>query len=191
MRKKYKTSQVRIIGGQARGRNITFPIIDGLRPSSDRIRETLFNWLAPVIQGATCLDLFAGSGALGFEALSRGADTVVMCDQSTTVVEHLRANAKRFSMTTLEIIQAQAPECLASLNWPTPFDIVFLDPPFHQQQLAPTIEMLESQHLLNSTAYIYIETEASLKPLSLPNNWQLIHSKKAGQVAYHLAKRQK
>lgn len=182
-----KANQLRIIGGRFRGRKISFPEIESLRPTPDRIRETVFNWLAPVIQGATCLDLFAGSGALGFEAISRGAKQVVMCDQSVLVIKQLKKNAALFAVTHLEIIHATATECLSRLASHHQFDIVFLDPPFYKSWLEKIVPLLEAFHLLAPQALLYLEAEASLENLPLSEKWQVIRSKTAGEVGYHLA----
>jgi 16S rRNA (guanine966-N2)-methyltransferase len=130
------SSKLRIIGGRWRGRKIRFLPLPGLRPTSDRIRETLFNWLMPTIKDARCLDLFAGSGALSFEALSRGAQSAVMIDQSPQVIAVLQENAALLKINTAEFYCATSPQGLKKLHL-TPFDIVFLDPPFHQQLIAP------------------------------------------------------
>ncbi len=184
-----KQGQVRIISGKWRGRKLHFPAVLGLRPTPDRVRETLFNWLAPVIVGANCLDLFAGSGALGLEALSRGAAHLTAIDQSAALVDYLRQLIVTLKIENMTIHRAPIPS--ADLPIPIkakgPFDIVFLDPPFHQDLIAPCCEWLEQQKLLAPEALIYLETEATLNPLPIPSHWQLLHSKKAGQVSYHLA----
>lgn len=179
--------QVRIIGGNWRGRKLTIPDVPGVRPTPDRIRETLFNWLAPVLPGAYCLDLFAGSGALGFEALSRGADFVVMVDQSSLVVKALQAQLKIFGAQNADIFQARVPN-----NWPIvtkPFDVVFLDPPYSENLLLPTCRALEEKNLLAPKAFIYLENNHPIVESDLPQGWQVLKAKKAGQVEYFLVKR--
>jgi 16S rRNA (guanine966-N2)-methyltransferase len=179
--------QIRIIGGQWRGRKLKVPDVPNLRPTPDRVRETLFNWLAPMIHGAVCLDPFAGSGALGFEALSRGAAHLVMVDQSLTVVELLQEEAAMLKAENVEIYRGTAPQ---QLKKPAKlFDIVFLDPPFQENLLLPTCFYLEENHFLAVDARIYLESKASLEESELPVNWKIIKSKKAGQVAYHLVER--
>lgn len=178
--------EVRIIGGQWRGRKLKVPDVLHLRPTPDRVRETLFNWLTSVIQGAYCLDMYAGSGALGFEALSRGAAFVVMVDLSSSVVKHLLEQQNLFKTENADIYQANAPKIKKPNQ---PFDIVFLDPPFQSGLLLPSCFYLEENHLLSPGAYIYLESNDHLDEKDLPNGWQLIKSKKAGQVAYHLARR--
>jgi 16S rRNA (guanine966-N2)-methyltransferase len=185
--KEKKFSELRIIGGQWRGRKIRFLPCPGLRPTPDRIRETVFNWLAPSIKNAHCLDLFAGSGALGFEALSRGAQSVVMSDQSFQTVATLRENAALFKTKAIEFHCATFPTGLAQIQ-SAPFDIVFLDPPFHQQLIASCCQWLEQHHWLKPNALVYIEAEAELQPLPVPAHWPVLRSKKAGAVGYHLVR---
>jgi 16S rRNA (guanine966-N2)-methyltransferase len=181
--------RLRIIGGQWRGRRITFAAdVPGVRPTPDRVRETVFNWLQPVIAGARCLDLFAGSGALGFEALSRGAAQVVMVDADARVAAHLRDQGAALQAPGLEVVAAEA---LQYLGGPAPagFDIVFLDPPFGRDLLGPCCRSLEAGGWLAAGARIYLEAERALRAPPLPESWSLIRSKQAGQVGYHLAVR--
>lgn len=178
---------IRIIGGQWRGRKLKVPDVLHLRPTPDRVRETLFNWLAPYITGSRCLDLFAGSGALGFEALSRGASHVVMIDDSPVVIKLLQEELQVFKAQNAEIYRAKAP---LQLKPPSePFTIVFLDPPYGENILLPCCFYLEEQGFLAENAYIYLEARETLDEKLLPVNWQLLKSKRAGQVAYHLIKR--
>jgi 16S rRNA (guanine966-N2)-methyltransferase len=181
--------QVRIIGGEWRGRKLKVPAVAHLRPTPDRVRETLFNWLAPMIGGAHCLDAFAGSGALGFEALSRGAAQVVMVDESMVVVKTLQEQAAILKTQQASIYCARIPTQLKKPE--TLFDIVFLDPPYQQDLLLPTCFHLEEHSFLAKEAYIYLEAKVNLVENELPANWSLIKSKKAGQVAYHLVLRKK
>ncbi len=180
-------NQLRIIAGQWRGWRLRFPNVPGLRPTPDRVRETLFNWLTPILPGARCLDLFAGSGALGLEALSRGAGEVVFVEQHAAAVAVLRENLVQLGVTTAQVNQADA------LRWlqrsPTPFDIVWLDPPFGQNWLVPVCAMLEQAGWLTATAWIYLESETTLGPLSLPAHWMPYRQKTAGAVAYRLLRR--
>ncbi len=185
---KSNEGQIRIIGGRWRSRKLHFPAIEGLRPTPDRVRETLFNWLAPIVNGARCLDLFAGSGALGFEALSRGAAHVAMIDQSKEVVAQLRKNAELLQADHIEFYCAQLPPFPSALQNYV-FDIVFLDPPFHQNYIAKCVQWLEENpQCLAEEALIYIECESDLDPLPIPDHWQLLRTKKAGEVGYHLVK---
>lgn len=133
-------SQVRIIGGSLRGRKLSFADLPGLRPTGDRVRETLFNWLQPLIEGARCLDLFAGSGALGIEAVSRGAAEVVLVDNAPAVIRQLEKNRSAFNLDRLTVVRADALQFLDRA--PSPFDLVFLDPPFHGDLLQPLCQRL-------------------------------------------------
>lgn len=181
-------NKLRIIGGGWRGRIITFPDRLSVRPTPNRVRETLFNWLAPVIHQAHCLDLFAGSGALGFEALSRGAATVTWVDNDRLVIEHLEKTMAQLAAENASVLCLSLP----GVNFPgsKKFDIVFLDPPFFQNYLPICCQWLEEQKLLAGNAYIYVEMERSLVNLSTPTDWTLRKSQSAGQVAYHLFQRE-
>ncbi len=183
------SNQLRIIGGQWRSRKLTFPDSAGLRPTPDRVRETLFNWLQPIIHGARCLDLFAGSGALGFEALSRGASEVVMVDCDAQVTAFLRKHIDNLHAQGAQLVQADALNYLAAEAPPAPFDIVFLDPPFRHNLLLPCCQKLEEQAWLKAGARIYLEAESEFT-LALPQNWRITHSKRAGEVGYYLAVRE-
>ncbi len=178
------SNQVRIIAGKWRGRKINFPDLLKLRPTPDRVRETLFNWLTPIIVDACCLDLFAGSGALGFEALSRGAKSVLMVDNDPDVIDALKKSRTKLQAEEASIFQAHIPQ--QALKDTGPYEIVFLDPPFHKDLLTPCCQWLEESHYLAQHAYIYIECEASLKQVAVPENWTLSRQKVAGQVAYYL-----
>ena len=180
-------NQLRIIGGRWRSRCLRFPDVEGLRPTPDRVRETLFNWLAPLIEGARCLDLFAGSGALGIEALSRGAAEVVFVERQPLAVRQLRRNLAQLGQTSTQVIQADA---LVWLCGPSqPFDVVFLDPPFDANLLVPVCAALHRGGWLADGARIYLETARDAGKLELPENWQLTREKTAGQVSYRLAVR--
>lgn len=176
---------VRIIGGSYRGRKITFPDAAGLRPTSDRVRETLFNWLQPVIEGARCLDLFAGSGALGFEAASRGARQVVMVEKNPMVAAQLKRNAELLGAKGVEIVIDDASSRLQRET--ASFDIVFIDPPFAGRMLDRTVQPLIDNGLLNEGAYVYLENDAKDKFPTLPPELELTREKQAGQVHYALA----
>ncbi|MFP1743744.1 16S rRNA (guanine(966)-N(2))-methyltransferase [Lonsdalea quercina] len=187
MAKQHATSapgQIRIIGGQWRGRKLPVPHSPGLRPTTDRVRETLFNWLAPVIQQARCLDCFAGSGALALEALSRYAAHATLLEAERGIARQLSQNLSLLRAENASVIHTDA------LQWLTQpgeaFDVVFLDPPFRQGLLDNTVNLLETQGWLADDAWIYIETEAENRTLNLPANWQLHREKVAGQVAYRL-----
>ena len=185
-------SSLRIIGGQWRGRKLDFPAVEGLRPTPDRVRETLFNWIQADLPGAQCLDLFSGSGALGLEALSRGAGSVTFVDRAPAVISQLRTNLNLLKAQNAEIIAASAQDWLAQqkADEEVRYDLVFLDPPFRQDMALPICTLLEERNLLQAHALIYLETEAELALEGLPNNWQLYREKQAGQVAYRLFLRQ-
>jgi 16S rRNA (guanine966-N2)-methyltransferase len=180
-------NQLRIIGGEWRGRKLRFPDVDGLRPTTDRVRETLFNWLQPVIHGARCLDLFSGSGALGLEALSRGAAAVQFVDSDRHAVQLLKENLYILNDERGTVAQADALKFLQ--GEPRPFDIVFLDPPFRKELLSPCLEQLCKGDWLADGARLYIEVEQELGTPELPTGWEWLRSKKAGQVIYGLAVR--
>lgn len=182
-----KRGWVRIIGGQWRGRRLPFPANSPIRPTPDRVRETLFNWLSPVIVGSRCLDLFAGTGALGFEALSRGAQYVEMVDESLEVINYLQSMMQTFKAKNICVYQTIVPGGLPMASMP--FDIIFLDPPYGKNLLLPTCYYLEEKNYISNSAYIYLESERCILENELPVNWQMIKSKQAGQVAYHLIKR--
>lgn len=176
---------VRIVGGSWRGRRIEVPPQADLRPTPDRVRETLFNWLQPVIAGARCLDLFAGSGALGFEAVSRGAAQVVMLDTQSAVVASLRQQCVNLGAgDRVEVVAADALTWLAGAE--QPFDIVFLDPPFRLGLLQDACAALEAGHWLKPSARVYIEASARHTAPTLPDNWSVHRAKRAGEVSYSL-----
>ncbi|MBK1642571.1 16S rRNA (guanine(966)-N(2))-methyltransferase RsmD [Chromatium okenii] len=183
---KHPVSQVRIIGGQWRGRRLPIVAQPGLRPTPDRVRETLFNWLAPTITGARCLDLFAGSGALGFEAASRGASEVVLIERAPLVARQLQRNAQLLNWNSgLEIVTADALTWLAGAG--RPFEVIFLDPPYADAALAPTLARLVKHGWVATGARVYLETSAAQEFPPLPPGWELIRQKTAGLVRYGLA----
>ena len=179
------TGKIRIIGGQWRGRRL--PVADraGLRPTPDRVRETLFNWLAGRIGGARCLDLFAGTGALGFEALSRGAAAAVMVEQDRQLVRQLEATRTLLEATGAGIVHAEALAWLAQRR--DPFDIVFLDPPFHGDYVKKACAVLLNRGHLAPSAYVYTETERGI-PFPASGLKELKQAQ-AGQVEYRLYQR--
>ena len=177
--------QLRIVGGRHRGRRLPIPSQPGLRPTTDRTRETLFNWLAPVIEGSRCLDCFAGSGALGFEAASRGASAVTMVERSVTVCRQLRANAVKLGDQSVQVVDADALAWLAAAPV-QPFDVVFLDPPFGRDMLSPACELLHRRGWLRRDAQIYLEASAAEDFPNLPPGWILARDKRAGGVRFGL-----
>jgi len=178
------SNTLRIIGGEWRGRKLRFADGEGLRPTTDRVRETLFNWLAPLIHGARCLDLFAGSGALGLEALSRGAGEMVFVDNNPAAIAALKENLALLKVDNAAVIRGDA---LAYLRGEArTFDVVFLDPPFRRDLLQPAIKLLGEQPWLAEGARVYLELESEEPLPELPSGWEVLRSKQAGQVAYHL-----
>lgn len=180
------SNRLRIIGGQWRGTRLNFPPVAAIRPTPDRVRETLFNWLQHAVPGARCLDLYAGSGALGLEALSRGAREVVFVDREAAIGRYLRDTLQRLHSTAGEVVSLDAEQFLRQPRGG--FDIVFLDPPFAADVLPAICGMLE-RGWLNAGAYIYVESATHGGTPLLPDNWRLLRSKQAGQVGYHLAQR--
>ncbi|UCV04219.1 16S rRNA (guanine(966)-N(2))-methyltransferase RsmD [Dechloromonas denitrificans] len=177
-------NSVRIIGGAWRRRVLKFPDSEGLRPTPDRVRETLFNWLGQELDGWHCLDLFAGSGALGFEAASRGAAQVVMVEQSPKVLAALRENAEILqNPREVEIIRRDALQYLASSK--TKFDLIFLDPPYKKGWI-PRLEPL-LPGVLKEDAAVYVEAEHEIESLG---DWRTVRHGKAGEVHFHLLRRQ-
>lgn len=186
-----KRNAVRIIGGSHRGRKIEFPTRDELRPTSDRIRETLFNWLQRSIQRSDCLDLFAGSGALGVEALSRGADAVVFVESNREVAEAIQQNLKQLELEGGNVVNADAIGWLKSGSAAAAsFNIVFLDPPFNKTDLYQICAELERSECLAEHCLIYIETGAALDDNCIPETWGVLKSKKTGNVYFYLLERQ-
>ncbi|KAA1195651.1 16S rRNA (guanine(966)-N(2))-methyltransferase [Photorhabdus heterorhabditis] len=176
--------QIRLIGGKWRSRKLPVPNSPGLRPTTDRVRETLFNWLAPVIQEARCLDCYAGSGALGLEALSRYAAQATFIEYERNVAKQLSANLALLDAKNAEIINDSALNYLSQPG--APYNVIFLDPPFRQGMLAKTIKLLEQQGWLADKSWIYVEAESESAAADVPVNWHLHREKVAGQVAYRL-----
>ena len=181
------SGRLRIIAGQWRGRKLAIADRAGLRPTPDRVRETLFNWLQADLPGSHCLDLFAGSGALGLEAASRGASSVLMLDKDAATVSTLAANIDLLAASQVRLLQTDAVSFLQGES--RQYDIVFLDPPYQSGLLGPCCELLESRHWLANHARIYLECDAHTVLQEIPENWQCLKSKKAGQVGYHLYSR--
>jgi 16S rRNA (guanine966-N2)-methyltransferase len=180
-------NSVRIIGGGWRGRRINFPDVPGLRPTPDRVRETLFNWLQQDVVGARCLDLFAGSGALGLEALSRGAAEAVFVEQAVAASRSLQEQLTRLGAgRKARVVEMGAARFLRTPA--PPFDIVFLDPPFGRDALAEYVPLLDSGNWLNPGGLVYLENEKASGAPHLPAHWELLKSKSAGEVGYHLAR---
>ena len=175
---------LKIIGGRWRGRKLTVLDSKGLRPTPNRVRETLFNWLQFSLSGANCLDLFAGTGALGLEAASRGVEKITLVEFNTQTAEQLSKNCQQLGADNYQLINEDAATFLSSDQ--EQYDIVFIDPPYKLEMWSEIAEQLVSQDSLSLNALIYVEFPlAATKPL-LPSKWQLIKEKKAGGVNYCL-----
>lgn len=179
--------ELRIIGGDWRSRKLRFPEAGGVRPTPARTRETLFNWLAFHIAGSHCLDLFAGSGALGLEALSRGASTTVFVDHTPELAQALRSNLRLLKTENGNVL-CQNIETYLAENPARPFDILFMDPPFRQGWLEKLFPMIATNHWVKPGGWIYAEHESELPTPTAPTNWTLHRQKSAGQVTYCLFK---
>jgi 16S rRNA (guanine966-N2)-methyltransferase len=184
-------NSVRIIGGGWRGRRVSFPDIPGLRPTPDRVRETLFNWLQHAVAGARCLDLFAGSGALGLEALSRGAKELVFVEQAVAASRALREQLTRLGAERRgQVVEMGAARYLRTPAQPNgaAFDIIFMDPPFGRGLLAEYVPMLDAGNWVKLGGLVYLENAKADSAPALPPHWELLKSKSAGEVGYHLAR---
>lgn len=177
--------QLRIIGGRWRGRRLLFSATEGLRPTPDRVRETLFNWLAPVIRGAHCLDLFAGSGALGLEALSRGAAQVDFVDISATVQREIEGHLRSLGASAEGCCHRAAAGQFLQDNRRR-YDIVFIDPPFGRGLVEPVCRELDARDTLADDAMVYVESAAGEEAPRAPPRWRLHREKTAGRVSYRL-----
>ncbi|ELY4221084.1 16S rRNA (guanine(966)-N(2))-methyltransferase [Cronobacter sakazakii] len=178
------SGQIRIIGGQWRGRKLPVPDSPGLRPTTDRVRETLFNWLVPYLVGARCLDCFAGSGALGLEALSRYAADATLLEMERGVAQQLQKNLATLKSSAAKVVNTNTLNFLNQNG--EPYDIVFVDPPFRKGLLEETLNLLETRGWLAPQALIYVESEVENGLPPVPASWQLHREKVAGQVAYRL-----
>ncbi|HEX7817122.1 16S rRNA (guanine(966)-N(2))-methyltransferase RsmD [Dyella sp.] len=179
--------KIRVIGGRWRNSRIEVPEFPGLRPTTERVRETLFNWLMPVIEGARCLDLCAGTGALGIEALSRGAASTQFVEPHARVAQALRDNLTRLKLPGGDVSTADASAFLHTA--PRSFDVAFLDPPFALNLWSVLADLLEQGHWLAPAAWIYVEYPTGQLP-SLPSTWRLHREGRAGEVGYGLFRRQ-
>ncbi|MHA6611760.1 16S rRNA (guanine(966)-N(2))-methyltransferase RsmD [Photobacterium damselae] len=175
---------VRIISGQWRGRKLPVHDVEGLRPTTDRVKETLFNWLAQDIYQAKCLDLFAGSGSLSFEALSRGAESLTMIELDQKAAAQLKQNLTAIGAINATLHNTNSVNFLNQAG--TPHDLVFIDPPFRKDLIQQVITALEANHWLSPNALIYIEAEKELGSIDVPPSWHLYREKTAGQVCYRL-----
>jgi len=177
-------SKLRIIAGEWRSRQIIFEDTPELRPTPARVRETLFNWLRQDVIASDCLDLYSGSGALGFEAASRGAKSVVMVESNQKTCRLIRENCTSLLANQIEIIHADVFKFLAGDS--RPYNLVFLDPPFAQNVVQQCCQYLEAKGWLMPEAKVYVEVESKLELDDMPKNWTCLKSKKAGEVGYYL-----
>ena len=181
-----KAAQVKIIGGTLRSRLVKFPDHVAIRPTPQRVRETLFNWLMLVIRDAVCLDAFSGSGVLGFEALSRGAKEVYAVEQNYALLKSLKENARCLNLSAW---QGSAGDFLQQTFPPNYFTVVFLDPPFKQNLLLPALQHLITENLLAKEHWVYFEVEKTFDLSQLPACWMIVKNQVAGQVRYGLLQR--
>ncbi|ALO47583.1 16S rRNA (guanine(966)-N(2))-methyltransferase RsmD [Pseudohongiella spirulinae] len=189
------SNSLRIIAGLWRGRRVSFPDVQGLRPTPDRVRETVFNWLQTLVISEDCLDLYAGSGACGFEALSRGARSVTFVDASSTACQHIRDNLQILQRApgyhgSAQVVQSRAENWLSGGHSARQFGLVFLDPPFADGVLIECCRQLQESGALKSGAHIYVESGDALpiagQTAGFPPHWQLLKNKRAGKVFYGL-----
>ncbi len=185
-----ETGSLRIIGGRWRSRTLLFPATRQLRPTANRIRETLFNWLQHRIVEESCLDLFAGSGACGLEALSRGAQTVTFVEKNPRVAAAIRANLALLGEATMPVVCIDALQWLAENRGEEQFGVVFVDPPYGDGLTGSCCNALENSGLLKSDALIYLEADQELQCDPLPANWRMLKQKKAGKVYFGLFRRE-
>ncbi len=188
------SNQLRIIGGEWGGRKLRFPDAPNLRPTPDRVRETVFNWLAPIIHGARCLDLFAGSGALGLEALSRGAAFTTFVDNHKKVIQALHSHLDLLKANDrAEVLNFDGVNFLSHDNFINTearvYDVVFLDPPYHLDLMEKVVPLLEENKCLADNAMLYLEIEKRQSLPELPVNWKKLKEKTAGEVSYFLFQR--
>ena len=183
---KKSRGRLRIVAGIWRSRVLEIADVEGLRPTSERIRETLFNWLSPGMAGARCLDLFAGTGVLGLEALSRGAASAVFVENSKIAIATLRRNVASLDASAALIHSGAATDYIDGSSTES-FDIVFLDPPFADDNLAELCRLIDESDLLAANANVYLEQDRARPEPDLPDGWTVLKSKVAGNVRYTLA----
>ncbi|WP_340679205.1 16S rRNA (guanine(966)-N(2))-methyltransferase RsmD [Paraglaciecola sp.] len=183
---KQLTGSIRIISGRWRGTKLPVANVTGLRPTTDRNKETLFNWLMPYVNNANCLDVFAGSGGLGFEALSRYAQSVTFIELDKGAIVNLQQNLQKLKISSEQatILPGNALQLLAGLN--QQFDLIFLDPPFHQNLLPPIIQLIDELNLLTEDGVLYIESESQAADYKIPANWQLVKERQSSQLCSRL-----
>jgi 16S rRNA (guanine966-N2)-methyltransferase len=180
---------IRIIAGKWRGRKLPVHDIEGLRPTTDRVKETVFNWLMNDVNQAKSLDCFAGSGSLAIEALSRGAESVLMIEKDAQAARQIEQNLVLLQADNANVVKADSLNYLTTVNFgenDAKFDLVFIDPPFRKDLAEPICQLLETRQLLSPSALIYVEIESELSDFSVPASWQLMKEKTAGQVSFRL-----
>ena len=180
------TGQLRIIGGEWRSRKLPIADLPGLRPTSDRVRETVFNWLMPYVPGAKVLDCFSGTGALALEALSRGAQSAVLLEAAAPAARLLTTNLQTLNADNAQVIHTDSLNWLKTPNESKAFDLIFLDPPFRKGLLEETCRLLSENGYIDDNTLIYIEVEKELQPLPVPHQWNQLKAKTAGQLSYYL-----
>jgi len=188
MAAKARKHSVRIIGGEWRGRRLPVLDVPGLRPSGDRSRETLFNWLQPYVEGADCADLFAGSGVLGLEAASRGARSVVLVEKNSVVVSSLDRSINLLRAKQVHVYRGDALAWLGKAE-PDSLDIVFVDPPFDEGLILKSALLLDKMHCVREDGFVYIEEPASRDPLVPGPGWGPWKEKKIGEVRMQVFRR--
>ena len=180
---------IRVISGQFRGRKLPVKNVEGLRPTTDRIKETVFNWLMQDTRDATVLDCFAGSGGLGFEALSRFAKSTTFIELDASAAKQIEQNISTLKLENAQVKHTNSLSYLEQKNTNSPFNLVFVDPPFRKNLAQSSCDLLENNQWLSEDALIYVEVETELSSFSQPDNWLLIKEKKAGQVFCRLYQR--
>ena len=189
MSKSRKSNSVRIISGDWRGRRLTVADVPGLRPSGDRSRETLFNWLQPWIAGAECAELFAGTGALGFEAVSRGASSVLMIEKHPKAQAQLEQSIEQLQAIQVNLHKGGAMSMLETFK-PDSFDIVFVDPPFNSNLGGLVVQRLDSTACIRRGGFIYLETSASENTeVATPKDWSVWRDQQIGEVRMQVFRR--
>jgi len=186
MSNKANDGVIRIISGQFRGRKLPVKDVQGLRPTTDRIKETVFNWLMQDTRDAKVLDCFAGSGGLGFEALSRFAHSACFLEMDKLAASQLKANIDTLKLTNAEVVCTDSLLHLSKNPQQQQYNLVFIDPPFRQGLAQQCCDLLTENAWLNKNALIYVEVESDLQPLQTPSNWLLLKEKAAGQVLSRL-----
>lgn len=179
-------NSVRIIAGDFRGRRLPVTSLDGLRPTTDRVRETLFNWLMHEVRGSRCLDLFAGSGALGFECLSRGAARVDFVELDRRVAKQIEANIELLKVSDRAQVWNQSADAFLRRKVQAPYDLVFIDPPFARGELLNVVSNLNDSALISNQSLIYLESPSADESPAVPDNWSIWRQGKAGASIYTL-----